>query len=98
MGERIKVQPSKDWREAGHRLHTVVDFTLKHGRKLREEAEYRRMTKVDLDSKFSYLIGLRAGNAKAGELAPVLKHLDAVSNIADVVVQLELPHASLEQI
>ncbi len=56
------------------------------------------MTKADVDSKFSYLVGLRAGNAKAGELAPVLKRLDAVGNIADVVVQLELPHASLEQI
>ncbi len=98
MRDRIKVQPREDWQEAGHRLHTVVNFTLKDGRTLRKEAEYRRMSEEDLDAKFSYLVGLRAGNAKAEELAQVLKMLDAVSNIADVMVQLELPQTHIEQV
>ncbi len=98
MRDRIKVQPREDWQEAGHRLHTVVNFTLKDGRTLRKEAEYRRMSEEDLDAKFSYLVGLRAGNAKAEELAQVLKRLDAVSNISDVMVQLELPQAQIEQV
>ncbi len=80
-----------------NRLHTVVNFTLNDGRTLRKEAEYRRMSEEDLDAKFSYLVGLRAGNAKAEELAQVLKRLDAVSNIADVLVQLELPQTHIEQ-
>ena len=51
-----------------------------------------------MDAKFSYLVGLRAGGAKAQELGAVLKRLDIESNIADVMVQLELPEASIEQV
>jgi hypothetical protein len=56
------------------------------------------MDEADLDAKFSYLVGLRAGEAKAKELAQVLKHLDTVDNIADVMVQLEFPEASIDQV
>ncbi|MCH8898789.1 MAG: hypothetical protein IIC33_10900 [Chloroflexi bacterium] len=56
------------------------------------------MTEEELDTKFSYLVGLRAGEAKAHELAGVLKHLDTASNVADVMAQLELPEASLDQV
>ena len=98
MRKRIKVQPREDWAGAGFRLHTVVTVETKDSRKLRKETDYRRMTEQDLDAKFSYLVGLRAGGAKAQELAAVLKQLDIVSNIADVMVQLELPVASIEQV
>ena len=41
-------------------------------------------------------MGLRVGEAKAQELASVLKQLDTISNIADVMVQLELPEAHID--
>ena len=61
------------------------------------------MTQADLDIKFSHLVGLRAGAAKAQELAsilpaPILKGLDQVGNIATVMAQLELPEAHIEQV
>jgi 2-methylcitrate dehydratase PrpD len=96
--ERIKVQAREDWMEEGHRLHTVVTVTAKDGRKLRKETDYRRMTEDDLDAKFSHLVGLRAGEAKAKELSQVLKRLDTVSNVAEVMVQMELPEARIEQV
>jgi len=96
MRECIKVQAREDWTEGGRRLHTVVTLTAKDGRKLRKETDYRWMTEEDLDAKFSHLVGLRAGEAKAEELARVLKRLDSVRNIADVMVQLELPEARIE--
>jgi hypothetical protein len=98
MRERIKVQARRDWTDADRRLHTVVTITAKDGRKLRKETDYRRMTDEDLDAKFSYLVGLRAGEAKAKELARILKGLDTVSNVADVMVQLELPEARIDQV
>ena len=98
MRERIKVQARRDWTGAERRLHTVVTVAAKDGRKLRKETDYRRMTEEDLDAKFSYLVGLRAGEAKAEELARVLKRLDTVSNIAEVMAQLELPEAHIEQV
>ena len=96
MRQRIQVQPRDDWQAAGFRTRTVVNLTTKDGRKLRKESDYRRMTPEDLDAKFSHLVGLRAGETKAAELAQVLKRLDAVDNIADVMVQLELPEAHME--
>ena len=56
------------------------------------------MSEEDLDVKLSFLVGLRAGNAKAEELAQVVKRLNAVSNIADVMFQLELPQTHIEQV
>ena len=56
------------------------------------------MTQADLDIKFSHLVELRAGAAKAQELAPILKGLDQVENIATVMPQLELPKAHIEQV
>ena len=98
MRRRIKVQPREDWTGAGFRLHTVVTIETKDSRKFRKEIDYRRMTEQDLDAKFSYLVGLRAGGAKAHQVGAVLKRLDIESNIADVMVQLELPEASIEQV
>ena len=56
------------------------------------------MTEAELDAKFSHLVGLRAGEAKARELTTVLKRLDTVSDISEVMAQLELPQVSIEQV
>jgi len=96
--QRIKVQARRDWTEEGRRLHTVVSVTAQDGRKFRKETDYRRMTEEDLDAKFSHLVGLRAGEAKAKELGQVLKKLETVSNMAEVIVQLELPEALITSV
>lgn len=54
------------------------------------------MTAEDVDAKFSDLVGMRAGEAKAKELAHALKNLEEASNVADVMTQLELPQAHIE--
>ena len=75
-----------------------MTITTKDGRSLRNETDYRCITQADLDIKFSHLVGLRAGDAKAQELASILKGLDQVENIATVMAQLELPEAHIEQV
>jgi hypothetical protein len=98
LRERIKVQATKDSRGGDERSRGAVTVTTKDGRKIQKESLWRRMTEEELDAKFSYLVGLRAGEAKAKELASVLKRLDTVSNVAEVMVQLELPEASIDQV
>ena len=102
MRERINIQPRPEWAVSEHlertTFHAVVTVTTKEGRKLRKESTYRRMTEEDLDAKFSYLVGLRAGETKAKELAQILKRLDRVSNVAEVMVELELPEATIGQV
>ena len=99
LRERIEIRAVEGWpRRGDERYRAVVTVTLKDGRKLQKESLWRRMTEEELDTKFSYLVGLRAGEAKAYELAGVLKHLDTASNVADVMAQLELPEAHLDQI
>ena len=65
---------------------------------LRRDANGGREKEAELDAKFSYLVGLRAGEDKARELAQVLKRLDTVSNVAEVMVQLELPEARIDEV
>ena len=60
--------------------------------------EDRQMTEAELDAKFSYLVGLRAGEDKVRELVQVLKRLDTVSNVAEVMVQLELSEAHIDEV
>jgi 2-methylcitrate dehydratase PrpD len=98
LRERITIQPRTDWTGEYAHFHTAVTVKTKNSREFYREADYRRMDEADLDAKFKYLVGLRAGEAKAKELAQVLKHLDTVGNIADVMVQLELPEASIDQV
>jgi 2-methylcitrate dehydratase PrpD len=93
LRERIKISAREDWTGHESHFHTVVTVRTRNGRELRREHTYRRMTEADLDAKFSHLVGLRAGEAKAKELARTLKGLDTVSNVADVMAQLELPAA-----
>jgi hypothetical protein len=72
-----------------------VSITTRDGRQLRQEATYRRMTEADLDAKFLELVTLRAGEAKAQHLAPLLKGLDTAVNLDDVMRELELPAATI---
>jgi 2-methylcitrate dehydratase PrpD len=101
LRERITVRAREDWRTRRGMVELcrgAVTVTTKDGRKLQKESPWRRMTEEEVDAKFSYLVGLRAGEAKAKELARVLKRLDTVSNVADIMVQLELPEASIDQV
>ena len=98
MRARIKVLPREDWANARFRLHTGVTISTKNGRKLTKETDYRPMNEEDLDAKFSHLVGLRVGETKAEELSGVLKQLDTMGNIADVMVQLEFPEANIDQV
>jgi 2-methylcitrate dehydratase PrpD len=96
LAEHITISPRQDWTEHDH-YHTVVTINTKDGRTLRKETDYRLMTEEEVDDKFLHLVGLRAGEAKAEELAQIVKRLDTASNIADVMVQLELPEDHIEQ-
>ena len=97
LKERISIEPVADWPRTGdERYRGAVTVTMKDGRKLQRESLWRRMTEAELDAKFSYLVALRAGEAKVKELAPVLKGLDTISNVNDVMVLLELPEANIE--
>jgi hypothetical protein len=96
LAEHITISPRQDWTEHDH-YHTVVTINTKDGRTLRKETDYRLMTEEEVDAKFLHLVGLRAGEAKAQELARIVKRLDTASNIADVMAQLELRQGRIEQ-
>jgi 2-methylcitrate dehydratase PrpD len=96
LAERITIKPRPDWTAHDH-YHTVVTINTKDGRELRKESDYRLMTEEEVDAKFLHLVGLRAGEARAEELARIVKRLDTASNIADVMVQLELPEEHIGQ-
>jgi len=97
LEDRITILPKQDWDEHDH-FRAVVTVTTRDGRTFRKEADYRHMTEADLDAKFADLVGLRAGEAKAKELAQAVKRLDRMDNIADLMVQLEMPAVSIEQV
>ena len=56
------------------------------------------MSEEEVDAKFIYLAGLRIGEDQARELGAVLKQLDSVGNINDVLGRLEIPAARLEDL
>jgi 2-methylcitrate dehydratase PrpD len=95
MRERIDILLREDWKDEG-RFRAIVTIRTKDGREFRRDSIYRRMTKEDVDAKFHALVGMRAGEAKARELAQTLKGLDEVSNIAEVMTALQLPAAKIE--
>ena len=94
--ERIKISDRDDWAGFEDRFYAGVNVVTKDGRTLSKESNDRQMTGAELDAKFSYLVGLRVGEAKAKELAGVLKRLDTVSDISQVMAQLELPAAGIK--
>ena len=98
MQERVKISDRDEWAGFEDRFYAGVTVTTKDGRKFSNESNDRQMTEAELDAKFSHLVGLRAGEAKARELTTVLKRLDTVSDISEVMAQLELPQVSIEQV
>ena len=98
MLERIKISARSDWAGFEDRFYAGVTAITKDGRKLNKESKEQQMTEAELDAKFSYLVGLRAGEDKVRKLAPVLRRLDTVSNVAEVMVQLELPEARIDEV
>ena len=55
--------------------------------------------RVNSASPAYWVINARSGaRGKAKELAQVLKRLDTVSNVAEVMEQLELPEAHIGQV
>lgn len=98
LREHITVLAREDWRtkRGDERYRGRVTITTKDGRKLLKESLWRRMTEEELDAKFSYLVSLRVGEVQAKVLARVLKGLDGVGNVAEVMTQLEFAEASLE--
>ena len=98
MRQRIRVQPRPDWADARFRWHTLVNITTRDGRKVSKETDYRPMTEADLDAKFSYLVGLRAGPEKAAELAAVLKNVESATDVGSIMTQLQLPEAHIEDL
>ena len=93
--ERINISPRDEWAEED-RFRAMVTVRTKDGRELRRESIYRRMTEEDLDAKFADLVGMRAGAAKARQLATALKGMETVGNVSEVMRQLELPAAKIE--
>ena len=96
--ERITISDRDDWAGFEDRFYAGVTVVTKDGRILSRESNDRQMTGAELDTKFSCLVGLRAGEAKAKELDGVLKRLDAVGDISQVMAQLELPAAGIKEI
>ena len=98
MLERVKISARSDWAGFEDRFYAGVTVITKDGRKLNKESKDQQMTEAELDAKFSYLVGLRAGEDKVRKLAPVLRRLDTVSNVAEVMVLLELPEARIDEV
>jgi 2-methylcitrate dehydratase PrpD len=95
LRERSEILLREDWKDEG-RFHALVTIRTNDGRELRLDSIYRRMKEEDIDAKFHALVGMRAGEAKAQELAQALKGWDKVSNIAQVMTSLQLPAAKIE--
>ena len=45
--ERVSIAPRNDWARGDHHFRAVVSITTRDGRKLRQEATYRRMTEAE---------------------------------------------------
>jgi 2-methylcitrate dehydratase PrpD len=99
LRERIHIRADETWPTRGdERYRGNVTVTTNDGRQLNRESLWRRMSEEEVDAKFIYLAGLRIGEDKARELGGVLKQLDSVDNISDVLTQLEIPAAHLEDL
>jgi 2-methylcitrate dehydratase PrpD len=94
LRERVTISPRSDWTGHADHFRAVVSITTKQGRKVQKELTYRKMTEADVDAKFMDLVTLRAGQAKARQLALVLKGIDTSGNVAGVMSQLEMPAAT----
>jgi 2-methylcitrate dehydratase PrpD len=98
MRERVKLSARPDWAGYEDRFYAGVTVITTDGRKLYRKRPDRRLNEAELDAKFSYFVGLRAGEAKAKLLAQVLKQLDTVTDVGDVMTELEMPGATLSDV
>ena len=96
MRDRIIISRRDDWAGEG-RFRAMVSIRTRGGKVFTRESIYRRMTEEDLDAKFAELVGMRAGEAKARELAGAVKGMADVANVSDVMNQLEMPEARIEE-
>ena len=92
-GETLEVLEAHQRTVNARRAH----FQGRGGKVFTRESIYRRMTEEDLDAKFAELVGMRAGEAKARELAGAVKGMADVANVSDVMNQLEMPEARIEE-
>jgi 2-methylcitrate dehydratase PrpD len=95
LRERVNIVPREDWSGEG-RFHAIVTINTKDGRELKRDSTYRLMDEDDVDAKFHALVGMRAGETKAQELAQSLKRLDLATNMSEVMAGLQLPAAKIE--
>ena len=95
MKERISISPKEEWAERD-RFQAVVAITTTDGRRLERESVYRLMNAADVDAKFADLVGMRAGESRAQELADALRNLPSAANVGDVMALCELPAANIE--
>jgi 2-methylcitrate dehydratase PrpD len=95
LRERVSIVPREDWRGEG-RFHAIVTINTKDGSELKRDSTYRLMDEDDVDAKFHALVGMRAGETKAQELAQTLKRLDLATNMSEVMAGLQLPAAKIE--
>ena len=95
LRERIDISPRPEWAGEG-RFRALVTIETRDGRKLTKESFYRPMTEEDLDAKFADLVGMRAGEERARQLAAALKGMENVANVSEVMSLVELPEARIE--
>lgn len=95
MRDRIEILPREEWAGEG-RFRSMVTIETPDGRQFSRESTYRPMSEDDLDAKFADLVGMRAGEERARELAAALKGLEGAPNVSDVMSLLELPGARIE--
>ncbi len=95
MRDRIDILSRSEWAEEG-RFRAMVTIETRDGRRLVRESFYRPMTEEDLDAKFADLVGMRAGEDQARQLADALKGLENAANVSDVMSLVELPEARIE--
>ncbi len=95
MKDRISISPREEWADRD-RFQAIVSVTAKDGRSWERESVYRHMDAADVDAKFAELVGLRAGDSRARELADALRNLATAADIGDVLTLCELPAAHIE--
>ncbi len=96
MRGRVKFADRPEWAGYEDRFYAGVTVITKDGRNFSKESNDQQMTEAELDAKFSSLVGLRTGKDQAKELGQVLKRLEAVDDISQVMALLELPALKIE--
>ena len=96
MRGRVQFADRPEWAGYEDRFYAGVTIITKDGRNFSKASNDQQMTEAELDAKFSSLVGLRTGEDQAKELGRVLKRLEAVDDISQVMALLELPALKIE--